>query len=776
MGKASRKKRQKDVDLKQTSVNNFSEIKETVYKFQIITKPVFSFLLIIVIAIIAYSNTFTAPFIFDDKPSIIDNPLIKDLNNFFSSSKGYEFNPRRFIGYFTFALNYHFGGLDVTGYHIINLAIHIINAMLVYFLVLLTFRTPYFMLQGSGVKTQRSRGKEAESPATIHSSRFESFIALFSALLFISHPIQTQAVTYIVQRFASLATMFYLLSVVLYIKGRLKWEQQNSSAADQQKENKNYYITALLLYCASVISAVLAMMTKEIAFTLPIIIVLFEFVFFSSNLKKRLLFLSPILLTLVIIPISIIASDKPLGELLSDLSEQAKDTKDISRWDYLITQIRVITTYTRLIFLPINQNLDYDYPIYHSLFTPSVFFSSLFLLSIFGLAVYLLYRSRFTVDSSQSVALNLMPITYYRLISFGIFWFFITLSVESSIIPIRDVIFEHRVYLPSVGAFIAVTTTVFIGAKFLEERWPNTWKAFISVLVLITIAFSGATYARNRVWKDNITLWGDVISKSPNKARGYNSLGLSYDENGQLENAIKAYNSALAADPNDASVYNNLGNVYYEKGYFYEAMNAYKKAIALDPEYFEVRTNLGKLYYEKGLIDEAIEEYLTVLTLVSDSPVTHNNLGAAYWSKGMFDKAIEHCRLAIQLKPDYAEAYHNLALAYISKGMIDQAIEHFNIAIKLMPDNFVMYHNLGVAYEKKGMSDQAIEHLKIAIKLNPDYPDTHNYLGLIYGAKGMIDKAIENFQIALRLQPDYADARKNLALALSSKDNHPLKP
>jgi len=206
------------------------------------------------------------------------------------------------------------------------------------------------------------------------------------------------------------------------------------------------------------------MKTKEIAFTLPATVVLYEFMFFKSSVRKRLIFLAIVALTLTIIPLSLLHSDKPLSAILSELSERTRIQTDMPRWHYLVTQMRVIVTYLRLVFLPVGQNLDYDYPIYHSLFTPQVFFSFLLLLAIVGSALYLLSASRSRHSGSSPRAVP------YRLISFGIFWFFITLSVQSSIVPIVDVIFEHRVYSPSVGLFIAIITCVVTAAKGSHEE------------------------------------------------------------------------------------------------------------------------------------------------------------------------------------------------------------------------------------------------------------------------------------------------------------------
>ena len=197
------------------------------------------------------------------------------------------------------------------------------------------------------------------------------------------------------------------------------------------------------------------MKSKEIALTLPVIIVLYEFCFFrespfhktSRQRLKRYLYLLPLLLTLLIIPLSMMDFSKPVENFVEHIDAPSRETLNISRADYLLTEFRVIVTYLRLLVFPVKQSIDYTYPVYHSFLQPQVFLSFLLLLTIFSLGVYLFYRS---LSSSPGL----------RLIAFGIFWFFITLSVESTIIPIKDVIFEHRLYLPSVGFFIAAITSL----------------------------------------------------------------------------------------------------------------------------------------------------------------------------------------------------------------------------------------------------------------------------------------------------------------------------
>ena len=307
-------------------------------------KPLVHILIIVVLGVLIYSNTFNAPFAYDDIISITD-PIVRDIRligpqNIYGS---------RFIGQLSFALNYQLHEFNVAGYHIFNLLIHLLNALLVYWLIILTFRTP---------------NASAYLPKDVlETSDPFRWIPLFTALLFVSHPVQTQAVTYIVQRFASLATLFYLVSLVMYIKAR------SSESAKKAR---------YAFFAASIISAVLAMRTKEIAFTLPVMVLLYEFMFFRGDIKKRMLALLALLLTMLIIPLSMLRQVGSTGVRGIDELTRMAGSADVSRWDYLNTQFRVIVTYIRLLLFPINQNLDYDYPIYRTFFTPPVFLSFLF--------------------------------------------------------------------------------------------------------------------------------------------------------------------------------------------------------------------------------------------------------------------------------------------------------------------------------------------------------------------------------------------------------------
>jgi len=662
--------------------------------------------LLSLLATLIYSNTFSAPFVFDDIENIVDNPQVKDLKKFLYLSGS------RYVGFLSFALNHYFGGLHVFGYHLVNLIFHITNGFLVYSLVLLLFKA-----------------ESQHSPLTTHDTQriTTPWIALAAAMLFVAHPIQTQAVTYIVQRFASLVTLFYLLTVVCYLKWRLASSESRSR---------------FLWYGGAVLSTVLAMKTKENSFTLPFMILLVEGVFFRSSTRKRWVALLPFLLTLPIIPLS---HSGAIGEGEAGF---AQETAEISRSDYLFTQFRVIVTYIRLLFLPIQQNLDYDYPIYHSLFEPSVFFSFLFLSSLFALSLYLLFASRRTPS-------------VFRLPAFGIVWFFLTLSIESSIIPIRDVIFEHRLYLPSAGFFMALSIGVMMGKGWLQRQGIPAVRGVIGFGVIVLV-LSVMTYQRNHIWHDAMTLWQDVVKKAPQKPRGHYNLGLAYQDKGMLETAISEYQKVLALKPDYADAHNNLGNVYKTQGRVDEAIEVYQRVLTLKPDFAEAHNNLANIYTAQGHLGEAIQMYQTALELKPDYAEAHNNLGIAYTAQGRFDEAIQVYQRALMLETDLDKAHYNLGNAYVKRDLLEAAIGEYQAAVTLKPGSPHYHFTLASAYTDYGRLHEAIREYKTTLRFRPNFPEAHYALGNAFAAQGRIADARREYHRALALKPDYAEAHNNL--------------
>ncbi len=762
MGKASRKKqassqadRQQADKLESEQTGKLTGLKANRQTSRqadkLVSRQAVHLIIILVIGFLAYSNTFQSPFQWDESDYIVGNPIVKDLG-FFAEPSRAEGLPvvnglmSRYIGYLTFALNYKLNGLNVFGYHLVNLAIHLINAILVYFLVLLTFRTPYFSNQRSAVSSQRAEGTPLNpplargeskggavdlSPFTIHYSRL---FALAVALLFVAHPVQTEAVTYVFQRFASLVSLFYLLSLVLYIKGRIR--QAEAKVKNEMKTKKHKELSSAYTFTCfflSFISAVLAMKTKENAFTLPVIITLYEFLFFSGPLKARVLRLVPFLLTMLIIPMTIMGLESTAGEVISEIRDPGSlGYEELSGSEYLFTQIRVIITYIRLLLLPVNQNLVYDYPVYRSFFTPPVLFSFLFLAALFGAAVWLVYKSRQGARgkgqgeiSDQQSAISSQPVEdtplnpplsrgevkrgvfhasrftlhLSRLIAFGVLWFFITLSVESSVIPIPMVMDEYRLYLPSVGFFIAIMSgATLLVTRFsqkaplpsgIEGQLQTTFhlsgftKIAAALFSVIVLALASATYARNALWKDKVSLWEDVVRKSPSSARAYNNLGLAFNEKGLREKAIGMYDRAIALNPRFALAYSNLGVAYARTGRAGMAIENFQKAVSLDPKDVVAYENMARTYGETGQLEKAAENYSRAIALKPYDSAAYQGLGTAYVMMGRLDDALAAYTRFVILSPSDPEAYRSRGIVYAKKGDPRSAREDFEKACSL---------------------------------------------------------------------------------------------
>ncbi|MBI5894040.1 MAG: hypothetical protein HZB79_10440 [Deltaproteobacteria bacterium] len=593
-----------------------------------------------------YSNILYAPFIFDDELYIVTNQQIRNISNFLN-----DFSGTRYIGFLSFAINYYLGGLNTFGYHLLNVIIHILNAILVYVLIQLT-------LDILGER-QKAMG-EGLKPFAF------SLLPFACSLIFLVHPIQTQAVSYIIQRFASLATLFYLLALVLYIKARLK-----GTEAKRLRGRFNLFPFSPF-YLLSLFSAILAMKTKEISFTLPFMIALYEFTFFKNNISRirRFLYLVPYFLTLPIIPLTLFipVSNTAYGEFIRQL--QTEELTNLSKYKYLLTQFNVIVTYIRLLFLPVNQHFEYDYQISNSIFEPATFLSFLFLLSIFGFAVYLYIRSRKTNNARGILA------------SFGIFWFFITLSVESSIIPIKDVIFEHRLYLPSVGFILSIAAFYYY---LFGHIGKNKTIRLILVLFIITAAlsFSIAAYKRNIIYKDSVTILYNEVSLAPNRPALHNNLGAAYMERNMPDEAIREFEKTIGLNARLnklgpfglALLYKNLGVAYESKGLLDNAEKTYKISSEfleyvseevkntnflkfIDAE-IQVHTNLGGIYYKKRLLDKAVEEYKEAIKL-APSAILYNYLGNIYREKEMVGMAIIYYEKALKIDAGFREARESL--------------------------------------------------------------------------------------------------------------------
>ena len=612
--------------------------------------------LMILLGIAIYSNSFDCSFQFDDFRNIVEHKNLQNLSNV----KGwFNLDERRIVAVSTFVLNYHFNQFDIKYWHYVNLAIHLINACLVYWFTALLFSAP--ILQNNPI------------------TRHKNLIALSTALLFVSHPLATESVTYIVQRMASLAALFYLLSLSLYLKARLI-----------NKEN----IWKYLCYTGAIISAILAFGTKENTFTLPFAIMLLEIFFlqekvvFAHKLNKQ----STRLIALFICAAILIVS-KASFVFFETIPPSSAHNNILSPFTYLLTQFSVILKYIQLLCLPIHQNLDYDFPVSMRFFEIRTFLSFLTLSALILLAIYIYNKN--------------------RIVSFGICWFFLTLSIESSIIPIDDVIVEHRTYLPSVGFFILVSSLIF------HLCWNKNKFLAIAILGAIIASNSFLTYERNKVWKTEFTLWNDVVSKSPNKARGYLNRGNYYRKNDNNDLAIADYTKTLEIEPKFEAAYQKRGLVYLKEEKYEQASSDFTKAIELNPTNSNAYFNRGGIYFKQGLFEKSINDYTKEIGINPTNSLAYTNRAISYASLQQSDKAIADYLIAIKIDPKNPSTYNSLASTYGMLEKWDEAIVNFSISIGLDSKNAQFYLNRGLAYCHDKQWDKAIADFTKAIELNP---------------------------------------------------------
>jgi tetratricopeptide (TPR) repeat protein len=598
---------------------------------------------IVLLALAAYANSFGGAFVFDDLPWIVENDLVRDLRHFFLEWRGYRKQPNRYVGHLTLALNYRLGALEVTGYHVVNFSIHVLNALLVYALGVLVFVTP--AVAGSRL------------------SRWARPIAFSAAILFVTHPIQTQAVSYVVQRYTSLAATFYLATVVQYVAWRVRYGAPPGG------------LRSGLRYVGIFATMLLAMKTKESTFTLPIALVACE-VFFFRPTRRSLLLLVPQFATLAVIPATKLSLGAPVDALVREVQRATVVESKLSRIDYLRTQLSVIVEYVRLVLYPAGQTVDHDHPVPHSFLEPRVLASAAAIGVLCAAAIYLFVRSspgrRNALDASSRVA------------SFGIVWFFLALSVESSLIPIADVMVEHRVYLPSVGLFLAVA----VAAAAAVSRWFPARPAAVvrGGAVAVALVLAVLTFQRNRVWADGATLWSDAVAKAPGKARPHYNLGQALVASGDLAGAIRQYRLAIELDPRHVRAHNNLGVALQEAGRREEAVAVLERAIRLDPSHEEAYYNLGNVHLSSGVDHEqAVALFAAALRLRKNWPEAYANMAAALNSLARYESTIQLLDGAADVVRENPEAHFNLGVAHVALGHREAALGEIRILQRVGP-------------------------------------------------------------------------------------------
>lgn len=604
------------------------------------------------VALISYCNSFSVPFLLDDFGSISNNYAIQKLFDFAALWKFYA---NRIVLYFTLSINYAIHDNGVEGYHITNLMIHILNGILFYMILKRMLTLSYF------------KGKLI--------SQYSTSVSVISAVLFVCHPIQVNAVTYIVQRTASLAATFYMLAILFFINYRMSGK--------------------LYRYLLTFLFTVLAMFTKENTITIPFMLLLIELMFFLKDGKtswiKRILIFLPLFATVSLIPATNLLLK---GYSQSDPNVSFKASTSMDRFQYFYTQLNVIILYIRLMFLPVNQNFDYsnDYPVSTSIWENYSYVSLIMLILIGLFSIYTIKRN--------------------RIVSFGVLWFFIGLAVESSFISIKDVYFEHRLYFPAAGFIMFLIGMIFYEKKqksiktskdtevvpalalneILQEipEWQDVIlhdktehqidalpeisddqikkilsfhnpikrsylihtpiQALLIIAILLIPLYTGLTIRRNYIYSDSIRLWSDVVKKAPGSDRAHSVLATGY---------LNAY------DDKEKNI-----------EYLDVAEQEFKKAIEIYYYNSTAHCNLSKVYLLKEEYQKCIDEARKTLN-ISNSEYAHFNMGSAYKKLGKTQEALDSFKAGYEFNKRSTFILKALGDTYFETGNYEEAKRYY---------------------------------------------------------------------------------------------------
>lgn len=647
----------------------------------------FVFIFMGMVVILTYHHVFDAPFVYDDIRNISANKQIhcQSLSDLFHYLFQTPFK-RRKLGWFSFAVNYYFNGSDPFGYHLTNICIHILNGFLVFWLTLRTLTLPRVRSVFDPIAAEPKEQLHVRTPWRI---------AFFTALLWVVHPVQIQAVTYIVQRLASLSALLFLLSFAFYISGRLR-------------EGAGKY----LFYALSLFSGFMAMGVKENTAILPFLILSYEILFFSDSpwegLKKRW----KILFLLACFSIAITLAY--LGPHFWTKLQRLYSVREFTLSERVLTQFRVVFYYLSLIILPLPSRLrlDYDFGLSNSLFDPvSTFFSAAGIVGMITCA--LIYARK------------------RPLFSFSILWFLGTLAIESSLIPL-DMVYEHRLYLASI---CPIALFVFIIYQNLSLR--RNWMPHV-ILLMIAALLSYWAYVRNEVWTSPVKLWADNAMKTPYKARVLGNLGMALKKENRLHEAVLAFEKALQLGFSHGSdlfaTYVNLGVTYaqlkqYEKAKTnLETAVRFAKSIQMppdDPELLTAYNNLAGLsidpFRDFGRAKRIVERILEQDPRFTDAYFT---LGMISLKKGPARRkeiyaAVEAFKKVLELDPHHPEAHHRLAACYFNLHDYEKAISILKKGISLWPKNPDLYSLLGASYYHLGDRQNAEKALRTALEIQP---------------------------------------------------------
>lgn len=607
-----------------------------------------------------YANSFAGVFLFDDQFNIFDNARVQSL------WPPVWLRGQRPLVNLTLAINLALNGSSVWGYHFVNLATHLLAGLLLFGVVR---RTAVLRL----------------------SEKHAIAFAFAVSLIWLVHPLQTQSVTYIIQRASALMGLGYLL--ILYAAIR---------AADAPRRGSRIGWSGV-----AVAALAFALAAKPVAVTAPVMVILYDYARRRDAKSERLrwrwgLYAALCGFTLIVVAFGSLryvfsADGSTAGE--GAVKTVGIGAGGISSWDYLCTQASVITHYLRLAFWPHPLVLDYGWPIRHGI--GDILPQGLLILALL-IATVFAWRQ-------------------YPWLGFAGAWFFITLAPTSSVIPIVDPAFEHRMYLPLAGVIVVLAIGVTGIVKKLSQRLhaPDLeLRTPLAVLILaIACALGGRTIARNSDYHDAVAFWEDNARNRPTNPRAYNNLCQAANDAGKNGVAELACNDALRLNPDYADAHNNLANVLLAQGRTGEAAEACRAALASRADFADAHVTLGYALYLLGDYARAVTHERRALELDADNILALNNLGNALARQGDNPGALAAFGRALTIAPNDAQTHNNLAWVYASTGDLAQAAEHFEKAVAADGQLFAAWFNLAQIDERLQRNDRAKEAYSVALRL-----------------------------------------------------------
>ena len=595
------------------------------------------------IGILAYAGGLSGPFIFDDIGSIPDNPNIRRLwppLQAMSGPAGTTITGRPVVC-LSLAINYAIGGLTVLGYHLGNLGIHLCSALLLLGIIRRTLLAPIF------------EGRF---------DRSAPWLAAASATIWMVHPLQTEAVTYVIQRTELLMGFFYLSTVYAAIRG---WESPSHRRA---------------WFVVSVVCCALGMGSKEAMIFAPLIVLMYDRTFRSrswkASLQQHWSLYAGLGATWLILAwlVALGARRMTAGWGL-----------EISPLDYIKTQTGVIVWYLRLCFWPHPLVISYDdWPVAHRV--AQIWPQGLLLLVLLSGTLWGLRRRS---------ALGFLGA-----------WFFLILAPTSSLLPIvTEVAAERRMYLP-LAAVVVLTVGIAslllhaISARMSLSPAANR-RLGVGLTVVVVAGLGYGTAWRNRDYRTAAAIWADTAAKRPGIAFAHFELANALAAEGRLDDAIACYAKALQLKPAYPDAHNNFANVLADQGRTDEAIQHYEEAISLRPAWAEAYNNLGTILTSQGRLTAAVLRYTEALRLKPHFAEAHSNLGVTLMKLGRAGDAITHFREAVNAAPDLAQPHFNLAEALAAKGRLEEAIEQYRQALRLDPAHPAARTRLEAALAKR---------------------------------------------------------------------------